>query len=140
VAGLLQGAVIAASARRVRGLARYVGASLANAWRTNVKDGRRMVDYWHGSPTGLPVGTLLTTLRERKGSEYTEAQYDVVTSQAHDPDRVYFTTDRDLARAWGARSKGALLRVHPVGPVEPDPDFPPTTFSASQAVVVAVTT
>ncbi len=97
-----------------------------------------MVDYWHGSLTALPVGTLLTPLRERKGSEYTEGQYDLFMSRAHDPDRVYFTTDRELARAWCARSKGALLRVDPVGPVEPDPDHPPTSFSASQAVVVDV--
>jgi hypothetical protein len=97
-----------------------------------------MVDYWHGSPTALPVGTLLTPLRERKGSEYTKVQYDGVRGLAHDPDRVYFTTDRDLARAWCARSKGALLRVDPVGPVEPDQDYPPTSFSASKAVVVDV--
>lgn len=105
---------------------------------TNTMDGRWMVDYWHGSLMALPVGTLLTPLRERKGPGYTEAQYDVVMSLAHDPDRVYFTTDRALARAWGARASGALLRVDPVGPVEPDPDFPPTSFSASQAVVVDV--
>jgi hypothetical protein len=58
-----------------------------------------------------------------------------MVDNAHDPDLVYFTTDRDLARAWCFRSNGALLRVEPIGPVEPDPDYPGTSFSAAHVVV-----
>ena len=72
--------------------------------------GRRMVSYWHGSQTALPVGTHLTPLRERKGSGFSPSRYQHLSSNDHDPDLVYFTTDRELARAWCMRSKGALLR------------------------------
>lgn len=47
-------------------------------------------------------------------------------------------TDPELARAWCARSNGALLRVEPSGLIEPDPDFPGISFSAAQAVVIDV--
>nr|WP_156770652.1 hypothetical protein [Mycobacterium gordonae] len=95
-----------------------------------------MVDYWHGSCAALPVGTRLEPLRQIKGSAFTSRQYQHLINNNHDPDRVYFTTDLQLARAWCMRSKdSALLLVEPEGPVAPDPDYPGTSFSASQAVV-----
>jgi hypothetical protein len=94
-----------------------------------------MVDYWHGSPVALVPGTHLTSIRERRGATFGAAQYQYLASNAHDPDLSYFTTDRDLALAWCVRSNGALLRVEPVGPIEPDPDFKGTSFSAAEAIV-----
>ena len=87
-----------------------------------------MVSYWHSSQTALPVGTHLTPLRERKGSGFTPSQYQHLSSNDHDPDLVYSRQTEKLARAWCLRSKGALLLVDPVGTVEPDPDFPATSF------------
>ncbi|WP_131812533.1 hypothetical protein [Mycolicibacterium fortuitum] len=86
----------------------------------------------------LEVGTLLAPKRKREGARLSKAQYQHLSDNLHNPDLVYFTTDRELARAWCVRSKGALLRVEPVGPIEPDPDFPGTSFSAAQAVVIDV--
>lgn len=52
---------------------------------------------------------------------------------------MYFTTDRELARAWCARdTDGAVFRVEPTSPPEPDPDYPNTSFSAEGAVVLEV--
>ena len=97
-----------------------------------------MVDYWHGSPVALEVGTRLAPKRDREGARLSETQYQHLVDNLHNPDLVYFTTDRELARAWCVRSNGALLRVEPAGPIEPDPDFPGISFSAAQAVVVDV--
>jgi hypothetical protein len=86
----------------------------------------------------LSVGTRLTSIGERKGATFSATQVGHLMENAHSPDLVYFTTDRELARAWCVRSNGALLRVEPVGTVEADPDFPGTSFSAEQAVVLGV--
>jgi hypothetical protein len=80
-----------------------------------------MVDYWHGSPVAFEVGTRLAPKREREGARLSETQYQHLVDNLHNPDLVYFTTDRELARAWCVRSNGALLRVEPVGLIEPDP-------------------
>ncbi|WP_460965017.1 hypothetical protein [Pedococcus soli] len=63
-------------------------------------------------------------------------------------DRVYVTTDRELARACAGASEhddgtvggGVLYQVEPVGDLEPDPDLPGLhiSFAVPQAVVVAV--
>lgn len=97
-----------------------------------------MVDYWHGSPIPLAVGTRLLSIGDRMGSTLLPARREHLVTSGHDPGLVYFTTDRELARAWCTRSHGALLRVAPEGPVDADPDFPGTSFSAKQAVVVEV--
>jgi len=59
-----------------------------------------MGDYWHGSPVVLEVGTTLTSLRSRRGAAMDATQYGYLSDNLHDPDRVYFTTDAELARAW----------------------------------------
>jgi hypothetical protein len=56
-----------------------------------------------------------------------------------DPDRVYFTTDRELARAFACTvSSGALYRVQPLGSVEVDDDFAGVSWKAPGARIVAV--
>jgi hypothetical protein len=100
-----------------------------------------VVDFWHGSRVFLPVGTHLKPLRERKGSRFSDAQYDYMANNAFDTGRVYFTTDRELACAWCARDvAGAVFQIEPVGAYEPDPDpdYPNTSFSAGEAVVTEV--
>jgi hypothetical protein len=58
-----------------------------------------MVDYWHGSPVAFEVGTRLAPKREREGARLSETQYQHLVDNLHNPDLVYFTTDRELARA-----------------------------------------
>jgi hypothetical protein len=98
-----------------------------------------LVEFWHGSRVYLPVGTHLTSLRYREGDRLSSVQFEHMANNAFDTDRVYFTTDRELARAWCARDvAGAVFQVEPVGPYEPDPDYPNTSFSAATAVVLEV--
>ncbi len=94
--------------------------------------------YWHGGAPGRRVGDILLSRRAA------EAQQGVPTTHAlqrgyalgiTDPDRVYFSRDRDFALAFAARQitadresgiifqRGSLYRVEPIGAVEPDPDF-----------------
>jgi hypothetical protein len=91
--------------------------------------------FYHGSRVVLPVGTRLTSLREREGTALAEFQYEYIERNDHNPDLVYFTTDLQLARAWCARDAGAVFRVDPVGAYEPDPDYPNTSFSAAAAII-----
>lgn len=72
------------------------------------------------------------------------------TEIAQRRDRVYATTDREVARAWasawrnpatGRQGYGSLYRVEMPEGVEPDDDFlslPGFSFQAPHAVVVAV--
>lgn len=58
-------------------------------------------------------------------------------------DRVYFTTDVELARVFAAAvfertGHSALYRVEPVGEMDSDPDFPTVGFQAKQALIVEV--
>ena len=58
-------------------------------------------------------------------------------------DRVYFTTDRELARAFAAMVRvgaghSALYRVQPLDEMEVDPDFPSVGFQAKQALILEV--
>jgi hypothetical protein len=85
------------------------------------------------------VGTHLNPLQDRAGSKYSADQYQYMARNDFDTGRVYFTTDLQHARAWCTRdADGAVFRVEPVGAYEPDPDFPGTSFSASEAVVVEI--
>ena len=68
--------------------------------------------FWHGSIKPLPVGTELLPRSERADQQGWVRQ-DV--EHAYDLGRVYFTSDREYARAWVALARGALLRVEPRG-------------------------
>jgi hypothetical protein len=63
-------------------------------------------------------------------------------NEVRDQKRVYFSSDRELARAWAVVgcSGGTLYRVRPVPPssLEIDPDYPDGGFSARRAEVLEV--
>lgn len=108
------------------------------------------VDYWHGGRRGIAVGDMLRSPYERRGEwsaieRRTEAisrrmRYDV----DRNPKLVYFTTDRELARAWamhlGIEGGGSLYRVRPAPPssLESDPDYLGVGYSARRAQVLEV--
>lgn len=108
--------------------------------------------FWHGGRRGITVGQFIRAPRERRRewsalerqqeAHYARHGYD----SDRDPKRVYFTTDRELARGWAMNDMlaleggGALYRVKPMPPssLEPDPDYAATGFSARRAVVLEV--
>lgn len=94
--------------------------------------------FWHGGRAGLRIGDQLLppiiTQDQMSTSHFmNEARVD----------RVYFTTDRELARVFSAAvytgvKSSALYRVQPAGDVEVDPDFAATGYQARRAVVLEV--
>ena len=111
------------------------------------------VSYWHGGIAGLHVGDFiessLSRLRRRQQTPLERTrQMTYAVGHGHkvyDRNRVYFTTDPELARTFALgstlSSSGALYRVRPVPPssLEVDPDFPDCGFSARRAEVIEVT-
>ncbi|WP_071288237.1 hypothetical protein [Mycolicibacterium llatzerense] len=110
-----------------------------------------MTDYWHGGRRGIAVGGLIRSPHERRHEWSTrERQAEAVArltgyNADRNPKLVYFTTDRDLARAWAAthfeaEGGGSLYRVRPLPPssLETDTDYEPVGFSARRAEVLEV--
>lgn len=107
------------------------------------------VQYWHGGVRGLRAGDMLRSPFERRheltGTERRNELHSAAAGYNDDrnPHRVYFTTDRQLARGW-ARTKvaggGSLYRVRPVpaAAMEPDPDYGASAFCAPRAKILAV--
>jgi len=109
-----------------------------------------MTRYWHGGAPGRRPGDLLlppaeTGVRSRR-EDSERAGFGNITQRI---DLVYFTVDRNLARAcaglWndptGRVGGGAHYHVEPVGDVLDDPDLPlatPISFGAPRARVTAV--
>jgi len=110
-----------------------------------------MTEYWHGGRRNIGVGGLIRSPHERR-HEWSARERQVEALAQHlgynadrDPKLVYFTTDRELARAWAAthfedEGGGSLYRVRPVPPssLEPDPDYEPVGYSARRAEVLEV--
>lgn len=110
------------------------------------------MDYWLGGRRGITVGDYLRGPYERKQDwsheerRVEQAYRRLGVYKERDPRRVYFTTDRELARGWATHEVlqreggGALYRVRPVPPssMEPDPDIAVTGFSARSAEVLEV--
>lgn len=112
--------------------------------------------YWHGGWPGLEPGTVLVGSVEapQHGIELERYRPRYAGSEANptDPNRVYFSSSRDFAKAFAARmhtrdittgvsfQHGALYRVEPLGDVEEDPDFKVggVSWCAPQARIVAV--
>jgi hypothetical protein len=107
--------------------------------------------YWHGGRRGIAAGEHLKSPHERRREwlpherkiEHLAAQMGY--NNDRDPKRVYFTTDRELARGWAAthferEDGGALYLVKPMPPssLEPDPDYLGTGFCARRALVLDV--
>lgn len=110
--------------------------------------------YWHGGRTGLEVGTILISRSEaeRDGADLTH--YDLQRGygmKVTDPERVYFSSNREFARGFAGRIQGgdsdtgivyqhgALYEVEPLGEIEKDPDFEGgVSWCAPRARIIAV--
>jgi hypothetical protein len=103
-------------------------------------------EFWHGGAPGLEVGTMLLSAEAAVRAGRRDTAHGAQPGYADgttDVGQVYFTTDRELARAFcctipGVR--GTLYRVDPIGPIAPDPDFDrhDVSWSAGGAVIVDV--
>lgn len=100
--------------------------------------------YWHGGVAGLEKGARILSPSASGTNPFPLgipeglASYDVGRR-----DRVYFTTDRELARVFASLEterigRGALYQVRPEGVAQPDPDFEPVSWQSRSAVIVAV--
>ena len=106
--------------------------------------------FFHGGAPGRRKGDLLlppsvTGLNTTTRTRSVAAGMGNITGRH---DRVYVTSDRELARACagalehddGIIGGGVLYQVEPVGELEPDPDLPGLgiSFAVPEALVVAV--
>ncbi|WIE70366.1 hypothetical protein [Curtobacterium sp. MCLR17_054] len=111
--------------------------------------------YWHGGAPGRAVGDELLSRDDAARLLTTPTTHGLQAGYALGvtrPDRVYFTSDRNFARAYASRhqvvdqttgivyERGSLYRVEPIGAVEEDQDFSGTgvSWSAPKARIVAV--
>lgn len=111
-----------------------------------------MRKFWHGGAHGLRPGDYLKSPDERRDElSHAERRFEALAAhvrytQLRDPKRVYFTIDRNLARAWAVLvppvggGPGALYRVRPVPPasLQEDPDYQGVGFSARRAEILEV--
>lgn len=113
-------------------------AKAAKAARREARELAARTLFWHGGIGGLQPG------------EHILAPVDTgnplsVTGHVHEAraDRVYFATDRELARVFASiitdvTGSSAVYQVQPVGPFGVDLDFPACSHQARRAVIVAV--
>ena len=99
--------------------------------------------FYHGGASGRHVGDLL--LPPSRTSARPNECSALYGAGVYDSGRVYVLTDRDLAWAFAVRRPGeigALYRVEPRTPIDPDPDIaglePPVSFTCASAVVAEV--
>lgn len=140
----------ARSNQRVQDAARREAKAAYLAEKRAASSGR----YWHGGRTGLEVGTVLIPRAEaeRNGDDMTH--YDLQRGygmNVTDPERVYFSSNREFARGFAGRIQGgdsdtgivyqhgALYEVEPLGEIEKDPDFEgDVSWCAPRARIIAV--
>lgn len=104
-----------------------------------------MASYYHGGVTGLTPGDRLLPPSETESDSLHDETTDEYGEDRnpHRLDRVYLTTRLDVAWFYalfgGAadRAAGAVYRVDPDGPLEPDPDQP-ESFACASATVRSV--
>lgn len=122
-------------------MAARMGRSRADGRRERKPPPVPLTPYWHGGIPGLSPGDTLRPLAHPMMLRlYKNAD------TPHDPSRVYVTTDRDMGRMFaslaltGDGRGGDLYNVEPVGPVEPDPDYPDlgVSYSCQSAVILSV--
>ncbi|WP_162802117.1 GNAT family N-acetyltransferase [Ornithinimicrobium murale] len=112
--------------------------------------------YWHGGWPGLGPGTVLVGAAEASQHGIDLSRYKAGRLESDpfltSPHRVYFSSNRDFAKAFASRltirdtttgiafQRGALYRVEPLGDVEVDPDFRDHRISwcAPRARIIAV--
>jgi hypothetical protein len=106
---------------------------------------KRRVTYYHGGMPDLRSGTQIFSKNEAARRGMTGPWTLRPEAQHYSPDRVYFTTDLDLARSFAhalqtPSGRGYLYEVQPIGAVEVDPDYSGfnDVFMAPSARVVRV--
>jgi len=99
--------------------------------------------YFHGGVPGLKPGDFILP-PDQTGTEH---RLSAIAAEHDGPaystrtDVVYVATNRNVARAFAAfYPDGALYRVQPVGPLEPDPDsgIPDLSWQCTAAEILAV--
>lgn len=101
-------------------------ARAAKAARRAQRDRIAGADFWHGGIGGLTAGEeIIPPTLQDVYDPMSSALY-LAEAQAN---RVYFTTDRELARVFASavfrgRGSGALYRVQPSGTSSPIPTSP----------------
>ncbi|MCU1416140.1 MAG: hypothetical protein JWP32_314 [Schumannella sp.] len=107
--------------------------------RRTARDAAGSLTLWHGGVAGRDVGDRLLP------PTHTNALGNLADMGLKESrrDRVYFTTDRELARVFAAAvtrmiGQSALYRVEPIGEMDVDPDFPTVGFQAKQALILEV--
>lgn len=87
--------------------------------------------FWHGGAPALQVGDVLLTAEAALAAGRLDTAHSLQRGYADgttDRRRVYFTTDREMARGYcglykvDTETSGSLYRVEPIGAVEVDPD------------------
>jgi len=97
-------------------------------------------EFWHGGVGGLAVGDEIIPPNDQSlGAPGHSALY----MREARADRVYFATDRELARVFASialrgRGAGALYRVQPIGNMLTDPDFPAVGLHSRRALILDV--
>ena len=99
--------------------------------------------FWHGGHPGLRPGD---TIRAAATLPTLPLVYTFGADYPTDPNCVYVTTDKTLARSYAAKAihaggvGGDLYNVRPRGPLEHDPDYLPEVpcFTCSTAVITGV--
>jgi GNAT superfamily N-acetyltransferase len=116
---------------------------------------RTATQYWHGGAPGLSVGDELLSRDDAERALTAPTAHGLQSGYALGvtrTDRVYFSSDREFARAYASKfhridrktgvvfERGTLYRVEPIGSVEDDPDFAGRNVSwcAPRARVVAI--
>ncbi|SJN24966.1 hypothetical protein FM104_04665 [Microbacterium esteraromaticum] len=115
-------------------------ARAAKAARKLERDRWADVELWHGGIGGLSVGSEVVPPADQEIDDPMRSSLYLAEARA---DRVYFTSDRDLARVFASavlkgRGSGAVYRVRPVGNVLTDPDFPTVGYHARRALILDV--
>ncbi len=115
-------------------------ARAAKAARRAARDRLAGAEFWHGGIGGLAVGEEIIPPSDQGVGAPAHSALFMAEARA---DRVYFATDRELARvfasiAFRGQGAGAVYRVQPIGNVLTDPDFPAVGLHSRRALILDV--
>lgn len=99
--------------------------------------------FFHGGVGGLRAGDkIMPPARNRAAMDARQASVSVRQSvgqpYATYPDKVYFTTELDLALTFANRRAGDVYEIIPLGPIQPDTDYDERTFHADAALIKGI--
>ena len=112
-----------------------------------------MTVYYHGGVRELEPGDLILPPDETGALSIADVRYPdeetaAKVARVHRKDRVYLTTDPNIARLCAAlapnsrrRYGGDVYAVEPIGAVEPDPDYlsdDGASVQAARALIIRV--